>query len=68
MRGSSIASVRIGDVDVKTIHLAVEGDICIVELKKKIKKLEDEGQMLEDRLAVLKSREEFLNSVKLTVP
>jgi len=32
VRGSGTASVRIGDVNVKTIHLATEEDIRIAEL------------------------------------
>ena len=68
IKGAGTALVRIGDVDVRNVHLSTVQDPRVVELKNKIQKLVDEDQGLEDQLAVLKSREEFLKSIKLVAP
>lgn len=59
--------LRIGEVQIKKGYLA-EPTPEVQLLEKKVQALEDSWKILEDEGAVLKAKEDFLNSVKLGAP
>lgn len=59
--------LRIGEVQVKRGYMA-EPTPEVRALEAKVRRLEDELKTLDGEAAVLKAREEFLNSVKLGTP
>lgn len=59
--------LRIGEVQIKKGYLA-EPTPDVRRLEQKVRLLEDSLKMMEDEGAVLKAKEEFLNSVKLGAP
>jgi uncharacterized protein (TIGR02231 family) len=59
--------IRVGEVQVKRGYLA-EPTPEVKRLEQKVKDLEDGLKGLEDEAAVLKAKEDFLNSIKLGAP
>ncbi|MEO0009726.1 MAG: DUF4140 domain-containing protein, partial [candidate division WOR-3 bacterium] len=59
--------LRIGEVQIRKGYLA-EPTPDVRRLEQKVRLLEDSLKMMEDEGAVLKAKEEFLNSVKLGAP
>lgn len=59
--------LRIGEVQVKRGYIA-EPTPEVKRLEQKVRLLEDSLKAIEDEIAVLKAKEEFLNSVKLGAP